>query len=447
MLIDFSVRNFSSIKEEMTLSAETGERLSRFKKTNTIGEGFSSLLKNLIIVGPNGSGKSNLIAAMRQMRNMVLNDPQKVTSKLNFTPFGLSTATVAKPTSFAIRFNYQEMSYDYRFAYTSEKIVSEQLNILTKNAVKNVFSRQGQEYSNLPASLQQVATSTKKNSLLIFTAQKANDKHAIDVLEWFENDLEFVDDDRQSNVISDKLASLIKDDRVKTEFLRFLHFADINIVDVAVREVPLAPMSDFMTIFSNQIVKNFKSYIDLPASGEDELSHYKESFTTKQLYAVHKQYDDEGNVVGTQEIPLTSESRGTQKVFLIALSIINAQLGGNGRTLIFDEFDDSLHFELSKALVQIFNSVPNKNQFILTTHELQLLNLDLRTDQIYLMDKDYQGRSSLKSVFDFKDSRDTARRDVKYMKRYIEGRFGAMPQVDVDQMLSSLNADDVTKSR
>jgi hypothetical protein len=78
--------------------------------------------------------------------------------------------------------------------------------------------------------------------------------------------------------------------------------------------------------------------------------------------------------------------------------------------------------------------------FILTTHELQLLNSKLRTDQIYLVEKDFQGKSSLKSIFDFNDSRNSSRQDVQFMKKYIEGRFGALPQIDVDEMLKSLNS-------
>ena len=43
MLIEFSVQNATSIKDEMILSAETGERLSRLKETNTIRENNGSL--------------------------------------------------------------------------------------------------------------------------------------------------------------------------------------------------------------------------------------------------------------------------------------------------------------------------------------------------------------------------------------------------------------------
>jgi len=75
MLINFTIKNYASIKDEMVLSAETGERLSRFKETNTLTENNVSLLKNLLIFGPNGSGKSNLLDGLHLMKSMILNNP------------------------------------------------------------------------------------------------------------------------------------------------------------------------------------------------------------------------------------------------------------------------------------------------------------------------------------------------------------------------------------
>ena len=68
MLIDFTMKNFKSFKDETTLSLETGERLSKFRESNTISVGKISLLKNLLIFGPNGSGKSNLLDGLKLMQ-------------------------------------------------------------------------------------------------------------------------------------------------------------------------------------------------------------------------------------------------------------------------------------------------------------------------------------------------------------------------------------------
>lgn len=420
MLIDFSVDNFTSIKNNMTLSSETGERLSKYKETNTVTENGISLLKNLLVFGPNGSGKSNLLDGIHLMKEMVLNDTSKITDVFDYRPFLLSNSTENNGVKFDIRFNYNQRTFDYGFSFTKNRITSEKLMVVTGNKEKIYFERVNDNYLTLPKNLKKVSSETRQNSLLLYNAQKMNDKNATDVLKWFDEDLIFVNDVE----IPDALIDLIKDEDIKNEFLNFLRFADFNIIDINVREVS---------------VPTFPSQIRL-------MLGMKEMSTTKQqLFAVHKVYDSDGNVIGSKEIQLSMESRGTQKIFLIALSIINAQLSGNGKTLLFDEFDDSLHFELSSALIEIFNSKQNLNQFILTTHELQLLDSKLRVDQIYLMEKDFQGISELKSIFDFSDSRNSGRRDISFMRRYMEGRFGAMPQIDVQEMLTALNNSDLER--
>lgn len=423
MLIDFSVKNFLSFKDETVLSLETGERLSRLKKTNTILENNNRLLKNLVIIGPNGSGKTNLLNAIKQMKIMVTNDTKLVTDGLPFNPFELSDESV-KNTDFSIRFTHEKQTFEYSFSYQADHIEYEKLKLILKTTEKTYFSRERQSYSKIPKKLKSVADNTKQNSLFLYNAQNANDPVAISVMQWFQNDLIFVDDLGASETF---FTNLMKNKDIKEEFLRFLKFADFNIVDVVVRDVPFPPMPEQLQKLLSSVEPKFK----VPD-------------TKQELYAAHKKYNSEGDVVGQQEIPLSNESRGTQKIFVIALAIIYAQLTGNSKTLLFDEFDDSLHFELSEALLELFNSEQNRNQFILTTHELQLLNSKLRTDQIYLVEKDFQGKSSLKSIFDFNDSRNTSRQDVQFMKKYIEGRFGALPQIDVNEMLKSLNSRSVS---
>lgn len=420
MLIEFATRNFMSFKNETVLSAETGERLSRLKKTNTLVENGYALLKNLLIFGPNGAGKTNLLSGLRWMKQMVLQDRPTVTMKFPaYRPYVLNKDTQTSPVMFRVMFNTHGHTYAYEFSFNQTEIVAEKLSIVTAGKATTYFERQRQAYPVLPQHLDALQATTKKNTLLLFTAQQMNDAPAIDVFQWFQNDLLFV----ERAEVSDELVTLIEDERVKAAFLQFLHFADFNIVDIRVRHLERP-----------QFPPQIRQMLATTGATVDELPR-----TLPALFTVHKEYNAAGDVVGEEELPLSSESKGTQKIFVIGLSVINAQLNGDGKTLLFDEFDDSLHVELSKALIKIFNSAPNQNQFILTTHELQLLNEEVRVDQIYLVDKDFQGVSDLKSIFDFDDARHNTRRDVSFMKRYMQGRFGALPVIDADEMLSALD--------
>jgi AAA15 family ATPase/GTPase len=61
------------------------------------------------------------------------------------------------------------------------------------------------------------------------------------------------------------------------------------------------------------------------------------------------------------------------------------------------------------------------SQFIFTTHESNLLNLDLiRADEVWFVEKSNDGASHMTSLAEYKP-----REDVQ--KGYLQGRYGAIP--------------------
>jgi len=74
-----------------------------------------------------------------------------------------------------------------------------------------------------------------------------------------------------------------------------------------------------------------------------------------------------------QKINLRDESDGTQKLFEFS-GLILAVLH-NGDTLVIDELNKSLHPDLVRFLVKLFNSPINQRnaQLIFTTHETSVL--------------------------------------------------------------------------
>ncbi|HJD09474.1 MAG TPA: ATP-binding protein [Candidatus Ligilactobacillus faecavium] len=417
MIVDFTVENFRSFKNQEILSAEAGERLRKYNASNTLMISKTRLLKNLLLFGPNGSGKSNMLIALKLMKQMILNDPVNVTQKLPYQPFAFSNDQ-GKPTLFQIDFFYEDTEYQYRFSYNAEKILSESLKIRPPRHSKfKVYFERSKSKDFVPQSLRQILKQTKQNSLLLYNAQKNNDQPAINVMKWFSENLIFFDDFQ----VNENMLEMVNQPDIKNAIIEFLQFADFNIEDVTVEKIAVPPMPQEFKKILNQIGGN----VQLPT-------------TQSRLFTIHKVYDANGKVVGKRQWDLNSESLGTQKIFLIALALLYARKYGDNKTLIFDEFDDSLHVELSKNLVRIFNSTENMNQIISTTHELQLLDQNLRVDQIYLFEKDFEGISTLGSIFDFDDSRNKGRTDIGYMKRYIKGKYGAYPQIELEEMREAL---------
>lgn len=141
---------------------------------------------------------------------------------------------------------------------------------------------------------------------------------------------------------------------------------------------------------------------------------------------------------GTFLLPLSAESEGT-KIF-VALALQLLVNSGQGKLLLIDEFERSLHFELAQALLQIFNHEKQANQFVLTTHNLELMDEKLRVDQIWFVEKNEYSESSLYSLFDFELS-SVKRGDYSYKKRYIMGTFGAKQIVNQKRLIQNVFQD------
>ena len=98
MLIEFSVGNYRSFKDVVTLSMVAADEAAdndELDKNNVfkVNQNFS-LLKSAAIYGANASGKSNLILALYFMQSFVINSSKlQITDKIDLEKFRLSSET------------------------------------------------------------------------------------------------------------------------------------------------------------------------------------------------------------------------------------------------------------------------------------------------------------------------------------------------------------------
>jgi AAA15 family ATPase/GTPase len=87
-----------------------------------------------------------------------------------------------------------------------------------------------------------------------------------------------------------------------------------------------------------------------------------------------------------------------------------------------------MHPQLSRALVDLFNDLSHRgsnSQLIFTTHDTNLMDQNLlRRDELWIIDKNQFGASTLSSIVDF-----NVRNDKKLDKDYLLGRFGGIPAI------------------
>ena len=125
---------------------------------------------------------------------------------------------------------------------------------------------------------------------------------------------------------------------------------------------------------------------------------------------------------------LEDESVGTQTWFrLIGPAFAALRFGW---VLLLDEIDASLHPRLSARLIEIFQD-PQTNtrgaQLVFTSHDTSLLN-SLNRDEVWLTEKAPNATTRLVGLAEFGGER--VRRSLNLERAYLQGRFGAVPEVD-----------------
>ena len=125
---------------------------------------------------------------------------------------------------------------------------------------------------------------------------------------------------------------------------------------------------------------------------------------------------------------MEEESAGTQTWFRLIGPALAALR--NGRILLLDEIDASLHPRLSVRLIEMFQD-PQTNtrgaQLVFTSHDTSLLN-NLNRDEVWLTEKTADATTRLVGLAEFGGER--VRRSLNLERAYLQGRFGAVPAVD-----------------
>lgn len=420
MLVDFEVKNFLSFQNSSVLSLEKGKYLKKHSKTHTLNKLGFSLLKNVNIFGANGSGKSNLLTALKVFASMVLQPTDDIEDSLPYMPFCLNEKSILENTEFSIRLIKNKKIYRYHICYNLEEVTLEELYITSQNNEERIYFKRTNSPDSeiLPDNLKGIRQFVRKNKLLLFDGQDKNDVECVAVFQWFHSNLIFEPSDKQL------FKSIQADSNKKNIFIKLLNLADFNIVDIEVVER------------INPIPEELKKLMASTFLDRNELLRH---ISILEVYSIYKKYDENGLLVGTEKIPYEMESSGTKKMMLVALTLLDSL--HMDRVIVMDEFDDSFHLSLTQTLLNIINSESNTNQFIFTSHNLNLLDSKLRVDQIYLIEKDFLGKTEVYSLFDFNGINGVSRNDISFAKRYLKGQFGALPDIDlegIDQLFKEI---------
>lgn len=421
MLIDFTVENFRSIKEPVTLSAvaqskgskqSADGKHSRVKSDDEIATPYEipsrnlKILPVLAIFGANASGKTNVIQALDYLLSFMAwgHQSNNILFEHNkFAPFRLSSDTVDQPTRFKIRTVFNGDIYTYSLALTSSLIVEESLEYSPSKTRRNrcLFRRWWD-------------SEAKKHEWINgnnFTGSHIQLQPNVQIKEPF---IALITNHLDLKIIS-PLHSWIKCRIVGVTLEKEKRDRDI----LAQLDLNL-PGHNFSTkVFS--LIKKFDTGID----GLEIIKSAQDN--DYDIYALHHTLD--GSI---KKWLLEEESLGTQRLLGLA-SRIFFNISDGGLTII-DEISANIHPNITREIIKIFHnpeSNPNHAQLIFTSHDntLQQRNL-LRRDQIWFTEKREDRSTELYPLTDFK-----VRNDLAIDRAYLDGRFGAVPFLPDDDEL------------
>jgi AAA15 family ATPase/GTPase len=229
MLVEFRVKNFRSFRDEQVLSFVATNDKS-FRDTNTIMTGRNEapfLLRSAVLYGANGSGKSNLISALQLMRELVISSSslRMEPGFDNIQPFKLDEQSVHEPTEFEVTLIKYGVRYQYGFAITRHRIVSEHLLVYKTAKAERWFERHydpaiGKDVYEFSAYLKAAKylweDHPRPDSLFLSTAILLKDPSMRPVYDWFENELFITNEQSRINFMDLYLISRIASEGLTT---------------------------------------------------------------------------------------------------------------------------------------------------------------------------------------------------------------------------------------
>ena len=422
MLLRFAFANHKSFRDEADL---TFARPSMVRPNGVDAAASASTV--VAIYGPNASGKSGIISALNYATNLILDSSRSAKKRkgMHRKPFALDEHSQSEPSSYVLGFVEGDTEYEYGFSVSKLRVEEEWLYSFPKGRKRVLFERDSDgliEFGRfLGGATAVIQKGLERNELVL--SRGALVSHSL--LERIESALtghisvaNFSESDRSKRlrvVISDVLSG-----DLSFEDLRLmLRVADVGISDAAVEKEETSP----------EIVRTVKAVMAATATDGSEGMSDEELEKILEQAARHLVFTHAGAENGEFSLRSTDQSTGTLAWISLAAPAIKALRSGG--VLAIDELDASLHPQLAQVMVKMFKDETintRRAQLIFTTHDTFFLSpvseLDLSPREVWFVEKAADGSSEAFSLADF-----NPRADQNISRRYLQGRYGAVPSV------------------
>ena len=407
MIIEVRANNYKIFNEPVVLSTKADLRNKKFA-FNVYKNNVCNVLKSVIVFGPNNVGKTCTVQCINDIK-CVLENYRPLTimpnlfTKNNISELGITFLENDRVFSYDFKYDMHTREFIYeRFAERNVKHKTE-IIYFKKDSVKGEYLFKDNK------EIEKLLSVIGRNNILIYLIDTTKFEELAwikDVLVSFSKKIGVVTMD---NIPIQKTINILKTNNpMKQKIVDFIKNADLDLDNFE---------------YNKNALKNLK--IEMNMTGDDvpnmeaALKAQKNIIDQLCLVSRHKGVDLPSVVI---------DSTGTKKIVALASYVIEAI--EQGKILVVDELDSSLHFKLTRAIVSLFNNEVNKyGQLICTIHDISLLDCkkQFRKEQIWFIHRDTE-KAWLYSLSEFKAREHGTRDTTDIIEHYKKGLYGALPE-------------------
>lgn len=406
MIIELRAKNCFSFEDPIVFSMKADMRNKKFA-SNVHRENNFNILKTAGIYGPNNAGKTCLVKCFNAIKKIMLN------KKPNLMP-NLFTKNSICELGITFLAEGREFSYDLHYDAQNEEFLYEKFLEIQKDQYGNEKEilwlekdTVNQRYSCIDQDVLLMIPLMSSNNLLCYVIDASKFEHLEKMKKIIIEFAQKIDILNMNNIPMKKTIELMKNKGgLQKKVVEFIKNADLY-------------MDNFEYVDMDQIKIDDRTENEKP---DEEVLNMREKLMEQiRLVSTYK---------GVKVPSLIFDSTGTKKIATLASYIIEGL--EKGRILIVDELDSSIHFKITRAIVEMFNNELNTNaQMIFTVHDINLMDCKrmFRKEQIWFVHKDQDG-VYVYSLADF-TARQGVRDTTDIMEKYRKGALGALPDPEL----------------
>ena len=413
MLIELRAKNCFSFSDEIRFSTKADMRNKKFS-SNVHTENNFNILKTVGIYGPNNAGKTCLVKCIRSAKNILLNQKPRIMPNIfqesTICQLGITFLEEGREFSYDFWYDDKKEEYPYeKFAeITRDQYGNEKETVWLLKDIINGNCQYGDE------DLLKIMPLISQSNLLFYLVDSSKFQQLAEMKRIVTKFASRIDIVNMNNIPLKRTINLMKNQNdLQRKVVEFIKNSDLYMDDFE-----YVDMDKIRVKMDSDEEKPEEKALDIPEQIMDQI----------RLVSVYR---------GVAVPSVLFDSTGTKKIAALASYIIEGI--EQGRILVVDELDSSIHFKLTRAIVAMFNNELNTNaQMIFTVHDINLMDCKkmFRKEQIWFVHKDNTG------IYVYSLAEFTAQQGVRdttdIMEKYRKGVLGALPDPELIRSLLSL---------